>query len=190
MEVRAVLHGRFGWGDETRNVFYFQGSDAVAANGQDIADSLRDLLDLVDGYHSNQYRWTGATIYSLNNPGVPGIYHTFTAGDLVGGSATDPLAPQIALLLSLWAYTPSPKRKRLYMAGLHEAQMTNGLWVSTLLTGYQAVINNLLDYGTFSGMALDSIAWKGSPYLANVLEDGRVEQIPATQRRRRRGQGI
>ena len=193
--VRCVLHGKYDWGDETRNVFHFGGDDAIVANGQTILDSLLDILMLTDTRFVEEYAFTGATFYDEAAPGVPGTFITPTGGDVAGTSTSDPLPGQVALLLNFWAVTVRPNRKRTYLAGQSEGGIIDGLWSSAVKTYWDAQLALLLDFDTESGIdaRLGSYAElgasPGTPTL-NYVTQSRMETIPATQRRRRRGTGI
>ena len=193
--VRCVLHGKFDYGDETRNIFHFGGDDAIVANGQTIVDDLITALLTPTTNLGDGYAFIGATFYDEDAPGVPGTFLTPTAGDTYGTSASDELPAQVALLLNFWAVTAKPNRKRTYIAGMTEGAVVAGLWASSVLTNWGGVCDDLLDFDTVSGLDIRLGAFSygygeiPTPQL-NYVTQYRVEQVPATQRRRRRGQGI
>jgi hypothetical protein len=190
-----VLHGQWDWGDQTRNVFHFGGDDALVANGQTVVDSLLDIIMQATTLFVDDYEFTGATFYQIETPGVPGTFYTPTGGSIVGTGAGDPLAGQIALLMNFWAVTARPNRKRTYLAGMGEGAITDGLWNGSQLDAGDLVVADLLDFDTESGIdaRLGAFAYLTPPDeqpALNYLTQGRTEQVPATQRRRRRGTGI
>lgn len=193
-QIKLVIHGEWSWGDETRNVFYLDGGDAAVANGQFLVDETIDVLMQNKAIFTDEYSLVGGTVYDVTTPGVPGLFFTHSSGAQVGTGTADPLAGQVAFLLNMWAYTTKPNRKRTYLAGLTEGSMTNGLWTAGVVAIGQDIIDDLLDFGTVTSAALGMNAYgllpNGVDYDMNALDDGRAEQVPATQRRRRRGTGI
>jgi hypothetical protein len=192
--LKAVLHGEWTWGDQTRNVFYFEGDDALVANGQEILDNLVDIIMQEPLAFTDAYSYTGATFYDLEAPGVPGTFLTVTGGAVPGTSAADPQAGQIAFLVNFWAASVRPNRKRTYFAGMAEDTITDGLWGPTQVTRFQTVADDLLDFDASLGSdAVFSTVWYdpiGEVLWANNLTQARAQNVPATQRRRRRGTGI
>jgi hypothetical protein len=192
--LKVVIHGEWDWGDQTRNVFYLEGADATLSNGNDIVDAIIDCLMQNKAQFADNYAMTGGTCYDLSTPEVPGTFFSHSSGDQAGTGTGDPLAGQIAVLLNFWSYTNKPNRKRTYIAGQTEGSMTSGLWTSALQTAFSGVVDDLLDFDTFSSLDARMCAYgklsDGVTYDLNFLDDGRVEAVPATQRRRRRGSGI
>ena len=191
--LKGVLEGAFSYGDITNNVMYWQGNDALVANRQVIADAVRAILLPAVSAWSTAYSFTGMTFYNLDNPGTPGVATQFTSGPLVGTNGGELLPGQIAALIGFKANTTRPNRKRLYIAGSTETYVSNGLWISSFITTLTTVANKLLDFETYSGLDTSfCTVWQTSEGLvsANDLEIAQVFQVPATQRRRRRGQGV
>jgi hypothetical protein len=193
--LRCVLHGKYSYGDETRNVFHFGGADADTSNAQTVLDDLITALMTPATNFGDGYSFIGGTFYDEATPGVPGVFLTPTGGDKTGTSTSDELPGQVALLINMWAPTTRPNRKRSYMAGLTEGAVTAGLWASTVITNWNGVCDDLLDFDTITGLDVRLGAFgpdSGSPPIPsiNYITEYRVESVPATQRRRRRGTGI
>jgi hypothetical protein len=192
--LKVVLHGAYDYGSQTRNVFWMYGDDAIIANGPAITDAIIDCILQDSQLLVDNYAYTGATLYDSFAPGVPGSHFLPSAGARAGANTGDPLPPQIALLLNFWAYEQRPNRKRVYLAGLSEAVVTAGLWHATQMARANAIVADIIDFATFSGMSITmgcAGPWgMNGSYVINDIDAGRAEQVPATQRRRRRGRGI
>jgi hypothetical protein len=176
-------------------VFYFGGADAVIGEYQGIADGIRLCFSPDVGMFVDDFKYTGVMFYLVETPGVPGVWKTFTAGELVGTQAAEYLPPQVSMLLSFTAPNVRPNRKRTYLAGLGEGAQADGVWLSTALDHGEAVGEALLAIATTSSMALTfGTVWVTDPvegtHVYHELETITVSSVPATQRRRRLGVGI
>jgi len=191
--LKVVIEGQYDWGDKTANVFWVYGDDANVANGQAVVDAIIDVLMQDRTVFVDDYQFNGGTVYDVSEPDVPGTVFTRTGGALAGTNTNDPEAGQVAALLNFWAYAAKPHRKRVYLAGQSEGRMLDGLWSTGHLAALELIVADIVDFAAASGASMQMACagpWGSTgEIIINDIDAGRAEAIPATQRRRRRGQG-
>ena len=182
-------------GQECRNTFWFGGGDAVMANAQAICDALYDAWgDNLQSSLVNDWSLYAFDVYDKTIPGVPGIEFVPTAGILQGSSANDPVATQIAMLVTFKAQVAPPNTNRKYLAGMNSATMSQSLFNTSPLGFAEAWAADIIDIGTTLtlGIVMEVVTLNADGTVAggNPLEYALARQVPATQRRRRVGIGI
>ena len=193
-DINIVLKQTYR-GQQVRNVLTFNNINFPEPEAQELADNIR-LAFL------NQVRDRLTSTWSLD--GIEMVYNEvapiftidvpFTLGPLTGTNSNLRIATTNALLVSLQSQNPPPNRGRIYFAGLGADSMgTDGLWEPAAISAFQIMVEAWKD----------GIATAGSEFFLRIGRknpSGLItastpvtsvigRPIPATQRRRRIGQG-
>ncbi len=191
--LRITAHQSYGDGGDALNVYHVRNdgvgdiSDSVAISGiaQWIDDAHEELqlvttdrlnYDFIDIYNVTQ-------AFSLGDTPWPTLV---TGGD---AGATEAYARQVAALVKFLTNTARSQGRK-YIAGLNEAEVTNGGGLlANLQTKLLNYVNELLLPPLLEGQQLIVGNW--NPDLLRFVEwtAGIVSDIAATQRRRRTGVG-
>lgn len=186
-------------GQQVRNVYYYDSDlELDTDQKQQIADAFETAYQTLVANVEMMPSWSvrGVEIRRVDVPDLPSSEFSFVGGDIVGTSTDlDPTPAQIAILGSFQADTPFPRRARSYHAGLAGAMLEQGgNWQSSALTAFDNFWNDLRTI-TVESDQLGRVAVHWDP-VNNVVDDWNtltnqaVKGNPATQRRRRLGQGI
>jgi hypothetical protein len=185
---------------QCRNVLYYetQAGEPTDAEWQDIADEVRTTYDAgLDSLMSDEWHTYGIDYRRVDTPGLPTFSKNYTAGILVGSAITDDLPTQIAMLVSIKGATTKPNHARSYLPGMTTGQLEDGQWESIPLqsgANFIGALGSLNSAGT-NDLFRVAVTWNSSHTQVvdwNTLVGGiaQASSVPATQRRRRIGQGI
>lgn len=200
MSVWQVTHKAVFLAQQIRNTFYYNTTvgDPSASEWQDIADEIRaDFVAELQTYLSTAYSLYGIDYRLVGQSGYPSFSRSFTSGTVAGGSATDPLPTQIALLVSNKGNTTKPNKGRSYLSGWTEAAVTASLFTASYIGAAEAFIDlqSTLNAGGTNPLSRVAAQWNtahtqviATNSLATAVSVGSI--VPATQRRRRIGVGI
>lgn len=124
--------------------------DANAAWQVGIAEDMRAFLWANRGQQTSAFQWTHikiAPIDSLGHYGEPGSSTYDLTAPIVGGSSSDALPPQVAMVISLRAPISGRRgRGRVYIPGLTEAALdADGTIADTTRTPWAASMVTLID---------------------------------------------
>lgn len=200
MSIFQVTHKMRFHLQEVRNVFYYETSvgDPSTSEWKDIVDEIRaDLVgdlatDFVDTweFYAIDYR-------KVDVAGLLSFEAVPTAGILVGLSAVDSVASQIAMLVSVKGTTTKPNRARTYLCGFRETHLADSLWDSAILASGETFIDlqSALNSGGTNPLQRVAAQWNSSHTQViasnNIAGSAAVASaVPATQRRRRLGVGM
>jgi len=184
-------------GQEVRNVAYYSSGATTMGGGEgaELADAFRVAWSVVafNNLRDTEWQLYGVQLRRVDVAGLPSQEFGFTAGALAGGNAAESVATQVALLVHGVAYTAKPNRVRMYLAGLTEGYIVNGLWSTATLTSALVMVDDLHTISTAS-YSYDRVSarWNAANTLVdlwNEIEDYFAEDVPGTQRRRRIGRG-
>lgn len=192
----TIIFNQRWQGQRIKNVTVWSNIPTTPTDRQSLADSLRGIWnsnlgsDMSDGWSLDSVTYfynDSAPVFSVEVP--------FTPGPLVGGSAGNDLPSQVALLLSTQINGPPPNRGRFYLSGMTEfANNAVGQWEQSPRDNARGMLEvwaGGVSYVTNS--AFLRIARRnalGIITLSSPVETVIPRANPATQRRRRRGQGI
>lgn len=200
MTIYQITHKQRFHLQEVRNIYYYETTvgDPSPAEFIDIVDEIRvDYAAELAPNFTNQWNFYGIDYRIVDTAGLLSFEALPTAGQLVGASATDSVATQVALLVSVKGTTTKPNRARTYLCGFIEDFLTNSLWTA----GAQAFCETFVDLqSVLNGAGTNplqrvSAQWNSSHTQVivtnNIAGDAsKASQVPATQRRRRIGVGI
>jgi hypothetical protein len=200
MSTYMVTHKQRSQLQEVRGVYYYDTTvgDPSDTEWQDIADEIRAdyVSDLGTGL-CDQWEIYAIDYRRVDVAGLPTFSKGFTSGTYVGPSASDPVANQLALLCTITAPTTKPNRIRKYFAGSHEANMTGGLWSTSIRSAFEDLLasQSVLNGAGTNPLVLVAAQWNTQHtqvIATNDVSAGNLQSfaIPATQRRRRIGVGI
>lgn len=200
MGIYQVTHKYTFLGQQVRNVFYYRTSVGEPSNSewQDCADEIRaDWVTELQTYVANVITFTGIDRRRVDLAGLLTFSEVFTSGVAVGGSATQPIPSQVAMLVRVKGTTTKPNRARSYLAGWTLSAVSAGLFTSTYTTrgtNFVDLQSNLNSGGT---NPLYRVAAQWNSSHSQVIADNDISgaaavasDVPATQRRRRIGVGI
>lgn len=193
-DVTVVLRQTYQ-AQQVRNVLVFNNFREPEPDIQEFADAIRMGFDTtVKQYLSTAWRLDSIDVVYNDTAPVYTINVPFTAGALTGTSANLPTANQSSLLVSTVYAGQPPNRGRIYFAGVTGEQMTaGGLWVSAPGLAFQTMVTAWLNGITtdtnqmFLRIARRDVA--GLIDISSPVTSCQYRGIPATQRRRRIGQG-
>jgi len=199
-DIYMVTHKMVFHLQETRNIYYYeeQTGDPSDSEWQDICDEIRaDYDSELKSAMCTDWKFYGIDYRKVSVAGLLSFSKTPTSGDLVGTSAADSTATQVALLVSVKGITTKPNRARTYLCGYGELNMVDSLWVSAARTGAEDFIDlqSALNSGGTHVLLRVAAQWNSSHTQViaenNIAGSSSVASIvPATQRRRRIGVGI
>lgn len=185
---------------ECRNIFYYETitGNPSASEWQDIVDEIRAdyVSELVAGL-SDEWSFYGIDYRQVDVSGLPSFSVVPTLGTLVGSLAADPVATQIAMLVSVKENTTAPNHCRSYIAGFTENSLNDSLWaVGTMATGVDFISEmSVLNAAGTNELQRVSARWNTAHDAVTAYNNVAAatpvaSQVPATQRRRRIGIGI
>lgn len=183
-------------GQQVRNMLYFEGLDAVQANAQAVGDYLRTMWDthlkvmLAPTWQLNDF-----TAREVQSAGLPPIEYSFTAGGVTGAAITEPVASQVAGIVSFKANTIRPNAARNYIAAINSSALVQSQFTAAatnLLFAWGQGVNGIR---LAAPLGLDHVSarWNETrTYVTdtNVLTIAIARSVPGTQRRRRIGVGV
>lgn len=181
------------FGEPLKNVLVVSNLVADAQEVQALADSIRADFDL--GPHDQlTTEWSLDSITAVFDPG-PGQYShesSFTLGSLLGTNANQALPNQDCLLVSTSRLGPAPNRGRIYFSGLTEGALDNGEWSTAAKASFENMVESWATSGIPGQVQTSYLRIGRRDNLGNLTITAPVEawiarNIPATQRRRRRG---
>lgn len=200
MTIYQVTHKMRLHLQEIRNVYYYetQVGNPSTSEWQDIVDEIR--ADFVAYPVSNfvpEWSFYGIDYRIVDTAGLLSFEALPTSGELVGTAVSDSLATQVALLVSVKGTTTKPNRARTYLGGLNDGLLTDSLFTSTAQTNGEGFIalQSVLNAAGTNELQRVSAQWNTSHTQVVAWNNiaGAVpfaSEVPATQRRRRIGQGI
>lgn len=200
MGIYLITHKYRLLNQEIRNTFYYTTTvgEPSAGEFQDMADEIRaDFVSELQASVSAALTLYGMDYRRVDIAGLLTFSLTFTAGDVVGGSANDPLPTQVAMVVSNKGTTTKPNRARTYLAGFIETSTTAGLFNTSYLgaaTDFIDLQSNLNGGGT-NPLSRVAAQWNTSHTQVIASNDlsgaaSVASAVPGTQRRRRIGVGI
>jgi hypothetical protein len=200
MGTYMVTHKYRWFNQECRNVFYYVTSVGEPSDSewQDIVDEIRaDIVAETQASLTDDINFYGIDRRRVDIAGLLSFSEVPTAGIVTGGSGTDSLATQIAMLISVKGTTTKPNRARTYLPGFTEASVTDSLFVSGQLSAGEDLValQSNLNTGGTNPLSRVAAQWNTSHTQVIVTNDlsGAIpvgSEVPATQRRRRIGVGI
>lgn len=200
MTVYQVTHkGRYH-GQQIRNMFYYETTvgEPSTSEWQDVVDEIRaDYVAELAAYLVTEYLFYGIDYRVVTTAGLLALEALPTAGDWAGSSAIDSLTSQIAMLVSIKGLTTKPNRARTYLAGFHEQNVVDSLWIVGAKGAAEAFIDlqSALNTGGTNPLQRVSAQWNTSHTQVIAFNNiaarpANASEVPATQRRRRIGVGI
>lgn len=195
MPDATVVFNQTLLGQQIRNVTCWNNFRDPEPDLQELADLLRTswathLSALqIDG-------WSLDSVTFIFDDAAPrwSLLVPFTAGPLIGGAASDPVPTTDCVLGSLVSLGPPPNRGRFYAGGFHVNLLgTGGFWSPVARDAVQAMLTEWSDgITTATNQFFLRIARRDAQGFITISSD--VDQVvgrlnPATQRRRRQGQG-
>lgn len=199
MPIYQVAVRQLWRAQEVRNILYYDCADVLsAAQGQETADAVRGAYALLQPGDVMDNAWSvyGIDLRRVDVADLPSAFYQFTSGTLSGSAISDKGLPnQIACVVSLMAPTTTPRRARMYIAGIAGDGWADGGGFTEELTDNVGDMVEALDTLTVTGDTLLRVAaqWSGSPPAVtafNRLQSYIVRGNPGTQRKRRIGSGI
>jgi hypothetical protein len=200
MTIYQVTHKMRWLGQEVRNVYYYETIDAEpsALEWDDIVDEIRgDFDSLLKTILSQQWAFWGIDYRVVSSPGLLSFEALPTAGELVGTSATDDVATQVALLISVKGVTTKPNRARTYLSGMTQGQVNDSLFAAGVRADAEEFIDmqSVLNAAGVNELQRVAAEWNNghTQVVASNNIAGRASKaslVPATQRRRRIGVGM
>jgi hypothetical protein len=200
MAIFQVVHKQRLLLQEVRNIYYYETitGNPSASEWQDICDEIRtDFNDHFEPGNSDDWEFYGIDYRQVDVSGLPSFSLTPTSGSVVGSSATDPLATQIALLVSVKENTTAPNHCRTYLCGFTEAHLTDGLFPTPTRSNAENFIDDQSVLNALGTNELQRVSARWNAAHDAVTDYNNVagaaavaSQVPATQRRRRIGIGI
>ena len=200
MGIYLVTHLQRWLNQEIRNTFYYGTSvgEPSVSEWQDIVDEIRaDYVDIGIGDWVNDWEFYGIDVRRVDSAGLLSFRYLPTSGTLVGTGATDSVATQVALLVSVKGTTTKPNQARTYMGGLMEVSMTDSQWSSAIQANGEDLIDNMALKNVAGTNPIHRVAaqWNTSHTMVTATNDistraSKASAVPATQRRRRIGVGI
>jgi len=181
---------------QIRNVTVWDNVRDPEPDIQELADNLRGTWALGVGALMEN-NWTLDSITVINNDSDPvfSIVVPFTAGPLQGTNEDGPPATQTSLLVSTQFQGPPPNRGRIYFGGIAKSSLDlSGLWNAAVADNFGDMVQLWAEgISTATNEFFLRIARRGETGLIAVsspVTTAIARLNPATQRRRRRGQGI
>jgi hypothetical protein len=118
------------------------------------------------------------------------VTYDFDLGVLVGGNTADNIAAQTALLVSTQRQNTKPNRGRVYIAGVTDQHLANGLFVQSVLDAAENLVDQWrtgLDIGgsTSNLRILRRPSASFPNYVSNGVDSVIPRPSPAVQRSRR-----
>lgn len=185
---------------QIRNVFYYEEVTGTPSTSewQDIVDEIRsEWVSNMQSVIVNDYAFTGIDYRRVDDLGYPSFSVTPTLGNAVGSVTVDPVATQVAMLVSVKGNTPAPNRARTYLAGFGQGALVNSVFQSTPISAAETFIDfqSVLNSGGTNVLQRVSARWNTAHTLVTAVNNiagsaSVASAIPATQRRRRIGVGI
>lgn len=195
MTDATIVFNQTYLGQQVKNVTVWSNVTTDPVELQSFADSIRNSWSTQIGtLNSNDWSLDDLTV--IYNAVAP-VFSTqvgFTAGPLQGGGTADAAVSQVALLVSTSFFGPPPNRGRVYFAGLTNGQLTDGgLWNSAAVDAFRGLVESWAD-GVPAGeniyfLRIARRSPEGLLVTSSPVQSVRSRFIPATQRRRRIGQG-
>jgi hypothetical protein len=200
MGTYLVTHKGTLLGQQIRNTFYYITTvgEPSDAEWQVAADEIRaDWVAQMAARITSSMTLDGIDRRRVDIAGLLSFSETFTLGPIAGSNGSDPIATQVALLISNKGTTIKPNRARTYLAGFTEADVLVSQWLAAATNAGEAFVDlqsNLNGAGAnpLSRVAAQWNATRTAVILTNDLSGAAsvASVIPATQRRRRIGVGI
>lgn len=200
MAIYMVTHKQRFHLQEVRNVFYYETVTANPSTSEwdDIVDEIRaDYVSELADRMSDQWAFYGINYRIVDTAGLLSFDAVPSLGDIVGTSANDSIATQIALLVSVKGTTVKPNRARTYITGWTEQQVTDSLFVQNARDDAEAFIDFQTVLNSGGTNVLQRVAAQWNTGHTTVVATNNIAArpavaslVPATQRRRRIGVGI
>ena len=185
-------------GQEIRNVYYYETAGVLSTSQlEEAVEEIANAYVVLEANTSLVPEWSvrGANFRRVDVPQLPGIDFFFDGGPIVGSDTEDPLPTQVCILISGKAYTAPPRNVRTYHGGMHHGLMfNNGTWLGSTVTAFELWVAEM-DILTLTGESMFRVAASWAADHSEVTAWNRIIQYevsfnPATQRRRRLGEGI
>ena len=200
MGTYLVTHNLTLIGQQIRNTFYYITSVGEPSNAewQVAADEIAaDWTAQIRPAVTTQMTIDSISRRRVDLIGLLSFLETFTGGAVPGTSGVDPLATQLALVVSNKGTTVKPNRGRTYLCGFDDADMVGSLWTAAAITAAETFIDLQSNLNAAGANPLARVAaqWNANHtqvILTNDLSGAASvgSTIPGTQRRRRIGVGI
>lgn len=200
MTIYQVTHKMRWHEQECRNTYYYetQVGNPSDSEWQDIADEIRaDYVAELQASLSSDWEFYGIDYRIVDTAGLLTFQKTPTSGTLAGTHASDSVATQVALLVSVKGTTTKPNRARTFLSGMVEITLVNSKWTTNIRNACQDFIDlqSVLNAAGTNDLQRVAAQWNSGHTQVvatnNIAGDASVaSEIPATQRRRRIGVGI
>lgn len=195
-QYEIVLRATAPFGEMLSVLHYDIVSGPDPADWQEVSDEFRGQLSaFIAGNTINTVTYTGIDVRE-DVPGAVGINVPFSAGNLVGSSTDNDLAPQMAVLVrKLTDNLVNPAVGRIYHGGLSAAFLAaGGTWGAALLSDVGDFWEAMRIITIPSGTELQMVIKASDPTKPNTVPYNTVASVsarsnPVTQRRRRIGAG-
>ena len=184
----VVLSHHLFDGRVTQNVFHLELTVPLTQALTDTwaGEFASDLAD-ISAYQFNADNYTGIVATDLRTLGAPQFSST-NGFPVAGGSGSDPLPDQNALLISWKTGFRGPEgRGRTYIDGLVEAAITSGFADPGLVTAASEMADDITSNGNFVAVVASRVLNKipRAVGVTHVITGHVVQTRIATQRRRR-----
>jgi len=188
--LNQILHGNV-----VKNVLVWNNLLDPEPDAQEIADAIRQgFIDHVLSNIVNEWSLTSVTFIYNDEAPIYSIEVPFTAGPLQGASTAGATANQMCLLVSTTINGPPPNRGRVYFGGISLGAIDqSGNWALSAQQDYQGMVEFWRDgITTTNNQIFLRIARRdaaGLVTLSSAVENVIPREVPATQRKRRKGVG-
>lgn len=200
MTIYMVTHKMRWLLQECRNVYYYEttvGNPSVS-EWQDIVDEIRaEYVSELQTSLSTDWQFYALDYRIVDTAGLLTFEAVPTAGPVVGSSAGEDVATQVAMLVSVKGITTKPNRARTYLAGMVSAAHANSIWGSITLGHGEDFVDFQSALNTGGTNPLQRVAAQWNTSHTQVIVTNNIagqasvaSPVPATQRRRRIGVGI
>lgn len=185
-------------GSRIQNVMVFTDIPTDSVGRQEVADAIYDQYNSlgISNHLHTQWDIFGVTFRYNDSLPIFSVLVPFTAG-AYNGVQSSPQASQVAMLVSTQYVGATPNRGRAYFGGFAENALNNsGLFTSPAMDDFTALMEYFRDGIPWNGGAnvaqlrIARRAFDGTIATSNPVETVLAQENPASQRRRRIGQGI
>jgi hypothetical protein len=195
-QYEVVLNGFGPFGDMLTVLHYDVTSGDDPPDWDLVATAIRvHMVDKLIGNIVSTCGYTGITVRE-DVPGSVGQEYPFAAGTLNGSSASDDLAPQMAVLCrKLSGNLVNPTQGRIYQGGVGaDGLTTGGIWVSSVTQDVEDFYELIRIINVAGPSSLRMVIKASKPSNPNTVAYNPVASVdgrpnPVTQRRRRIGSG-
>lgn len=198
MPVYQIVSKQRLLGQEIRNVFYYETTLVLdTAMKQEVTDAFRESYFNLDtsAAMAGQWEWYALDIRQVDVADLPSAEFTPTLATVVGGSVSDPVPAQVAMLGRVTGDTAFPRNTRIYQGGWTESHIgSSGRFGTSVTNALDLFLIDTLQV-VISGDTLNRVAVHWDT-VNNVVDDWNpvsnisVSNNPVIQRRRRLGSGI